>query len=118
MPITVEIQGIPRSRTLRAFITEQMAAVFSTLRVPPVRARAVFSDENGPKGGEALRCALTVKPPRASAIHVEHFAAAPREAFDGALGKLERRLARHREGARVQRRHPKKYFAAKRLLAS
>jgi ribosome-associated translation inhibitor RaiA len=117
MATSIDIQGLHRSRALRALVTEQLSATFATLRVPPLTARAVFSDENGPKGGETLRCALTVKLPRAAAVHVEEWSSTPRLAFDGALVKLERQLARHREGARALRRRPKKYFVAKRLLA-
>ncbi|MGH7279096.1 MAG: HPF/RaiA family ribosome-associated protein, partial [Candidatus Rokuibacteriota bacterium] len=104
MPTTIDIQGISRSRALRALVAEQLSQAFDGLRVPPLRARVIFTDENGPKGGDALRCAVTVKPPRAAVVHVEHLAATPRLAFDGALGKLERRLVRHREGVRAQRR--------------
>ena len=117
MTTSIDIQGLHRSRALRAFVTEQLSTTFASLRVPPLTARAIFTDENGPKGGDTLRCALTVKLPRAAAVHVEEWASTPRLAFDGALTKLERQLARHREGARELRRRPKKYFLAKRLLA-
>ncbi|HEY3064771.1 MAG TPA: HPF/RaiA family ribosome-associated protein [Methylomirabilota bacterium] len=117
MATSIDVQGLPQSRALRALIVRQLSAIFATLRVPPVSARAIFSDENGPKGGDALRCALTVKLPRAASVHVEEWSSTPRLAFDGALVKLERQLARHREGARALRRRPKKYFVAKRLLA-
>jgi hypothetical protein len=39
-------------------------------------------------------------------------------AFDGALAKLERAIARRRETAREATRRPKKYFAARRVLAA
>jgi len=117
MATSIDIQGLPGSRALRALVTQQLSATVTTLRVPPLTVRVIFSDENGPKGGEALRCALTVKLPRAASVHVEEWSSTPRLAFDGALVKLERQLARHREGARALRRRPKKYFVAKRLLA-
>jgi ribosome-associated translation inhibitor RaiA len=40
----------------------------------------------------------------------------PRLAFDAALAVLQRDLEQYRERQRDQQRHPKKYFAAKRLL--
>jgi hypothetical protein len=48
---------------------------------------------------------------------VEKVAETPRRAFDAALAVLRRELEQHREGQRDRQRHPKKYFAAKRLLA-
>ena len=117
MTTSIDIQGLHGSRALRAFVTEQLSTTFASLRVPPLTARAIFTDANGPKGGETVRCALTVKLPRAAPVHAEDWASTPRVAFDGALVKLERQLARHREGARALRRRPKKYFLAKRLLA-
>jgi hypothetical protein len=47
---------------------------------------------------------------------VEHTAQTGRLAFDGAFAVLERQLERYRERDRDERRHPKKYFVAKRLL--
>jgi ribosome-associated translation inhibitor RaiA len=47
---------------------------------------------------------------------VEHTATTSRLAFDGAFAALEPRLERYRERQRESRRHPKKYYAAKRLL--
>jgi ribosome-associated translation inhibitor RaiA len=117
MTTSIDIQGLHGSRALRALVTEQLSTTLASLRVPPLTARAIFTDENGPKGGDTLRCALTVKLPRTPAVRAEDWAATPRLAFDGAIVKLERQLARHREGARALRRRPKKYFLAKRLLA-
>jgi ribosome-associated translation inhibitor RaiA len=41
----------------------------------------------------------------------------PRLALDAAFPVLERRLARYRERDRDSKRHPKKYFAARRAVA-
>jgi ribosome-associated translation inhibitor RaiA len=73
-----------------------------------------FTDENGPKGGPDVRCALTVKIPRRPPLHVAEVGTSPRLAFDAAFTKLERRIARVRESDRESRRHPKKYFVAAR----
>lgn len=79
-------------------------------------AQATFFDENGPKGGPAIRCALTVRLPYRPTVRVENVAETARLAFDGALAVLERQLERYRERDRDNRRRPKKYFVAKRLL--
>jgi len=114
--MTIEISGIGRKAALTVRIEKQMAAVLQPLRVAPVRAQVVFFDDNGPKGGLGLRCALTVRVPYRPAIRVEHTAQTRRLAFDGAVAVLERQLERYRERDRDERRHPKKYFVAKRLL--
>jgi hypothetical protein len=49
---------------------------------------------------------------------VEKVAETPRLALDAALPVLQRDLERYRERRREEQRHPKKYFAAKRLLRS
>jgi hypothetical protein len=53
--------------------------------------------ENGPKGGLALRCALTVRRPHRPHVRVEDTAETARTAFDGAFAKLERNLARNQD---------------------
>ncbi|MBI2528347.1 MAG: HPF/RaiA family ribosome-associated protein [Candidatus Rokubacteria bacterium] len=114
--MSIEISGIDRNVALRRRVERQIGAALGPLRVAPVKALVSFFDDNGPKGGLALRCAVTVRVPYRPAIRVENTAATARVAFDGALGVLERQLERYRERDRDVRRRPKKYFAAKRLL--
>jgi ribosome-associated translation inhibitor RaiA len=64
-----------------------------------------------------MRCALTVRLPFRPSIRVERTAETPRLAFDAAFAVLERQLERYRERDRDNKRHPKKYFAARRELA-
>jgi ribosome-associated translation inhibitor RaiA len=59
---------------------------------------------------------VTVRLPHRSHVRVERVAETLRLAFDAALAVLRRDLEQHRERQRDQQRHPKKYFAAKRLL--
>ncbi len=114
----IEFLGEAGGRTLRARVAGRLTDVVGALPVEATSARATFSDENGPKGGRAMRCALEVRLPRRPAVHAEGVAATPRLAFDGALGKLERRLDRLTATTRTLRRRPKKYFVARRALAS
>jgi len=114
--MTIEIRGIERDTALRARVSRLMAAALEPLRVKPVAARVSFFDDNGPKGGLAARCALNVRVPYRPSVRVEQTAVTPRVAFDGAIHTLERQLERYRERDRDGRRHPKKYFVAKRLL--
>jgi ribosome-associated translation inhibitor RaiA len=114
----IGIGGIARDAALRARVTERVGATLATLKVKPVAAGVTFFDDNGPKGGVAMRCALTVRVPYRPTLRVEKTAQTRRVAFDEAVKALDRQLERYRERDRDSRRHPKKYFVAKRLIAS
>jgi ribosome-associated translation inhibitor RaiA len=112
----IEITGVKLAPALRALVRRRIAAALTPLGVRPLSAQATFFDDNGPKGGKACRCALTVRLPYRPSVRVERTAAEPRLAFDAAFEVLERQLERYRERDRDSRRRPKKYFVAKRLL--
>jgi ribosome-associated translation inhibitor RaiA len=114
----IEFCGITVAGVLRARVAAGLADVLDGFPVEPTSARVAFTDENGPKGGEAIRCTLEVRLARRAPVHVEDVAATARLAFEAGLAKLERRLRRVREVTRASRRRPKKYFAASRVLAS
>jgi ribosome-associated translation inhibitor RaiA len=63
-----------------------------------------------------MRCAVTVRLPYRPHVHVEDTAETLRTAFDGAFAKLERELAQYQDRDRESKRHPKKYYTAKRLM--
>ena len=105
-------------RMMRARVLAGLKSALASLVVEPTTARATFTDDNGPKGGPAIRCALEMKQPGRPAVHVEAVATTQLLAFDGALAKLERAIARRRETVREAARRPKKYFAARRALAA
>jgi hypothetical protein len=112
----IKITGLERD-PLRGRAMRLMAGALAKLAVAPVKGQAAFFDDNGPKGGLAMRCALTVRLPFRPSIRVERTAETPRLAFDAAFAVLERQLEQYRERDRDSKRHPKKYFAAGRLLA-
>ena len=114
----IDFRAIAAGRAVRARVAAGLAGVLAAFPLEPTSARVVFTDENGPKGGNAIRCALQVRMPRRPTVHVEDVAGTPRLAYDAALAKLERRLGRIREITRESRRRPKKYFAASRALAA
>ena len=111
----IEISGI-RDSALRAMISKREGDALKPLQVTPLAAQVTFFDDNGPKGGRAIRCALTVRVPYRPTVRVEHTAVTPRLAFDATFKSFERQLERYREKDRDSRRHPKKYYVAKRLL--
>ena len=114
----IEFRGISAGRAIRARVAAGLAGVLAAVPLEPTSARVVFTDENGPKGGNAIRCALQIRMPRRPTVYVEDVAGTPCLAYDAALAKLERRLGRIREITRESRRRPKKYFAASRALAA
>ena len=114
--MAIEIRGVSVDRALRARILARMTAALDQLGQEAATARATFFDENGPKGGLALRCALTVRLPHRPHVRVEDTAETPRTAFDGAFAKLERNLERNQDRDREAKRHPKKYFVARRMI--
>jgi ribosome-associated translation inhibitor RaiA len=113
----IKITGLERN-PLRGRITRLMTEALRKLAVGPVKGQASFFDDNGPRGGRAMRCALTVRLPFRPSIRVERTAVTPRLAFDAAFAVLERQLERYRERDRDNKRHPKKYFAARRTQAA
>lgn len=114
--MVIEIQGVEREKALRARAVKLIGAALESITRTPVKAKVTFFDDNGPKGGLGMRCAVDVRLPFRPAIRVEQVAETSRLAFDGAFAALERRLERDRERDRDNKRRPKKYFVAKRLL--
>ncbi|MBI3636754.1 MAG: HPF/RaiA family ribosome-associated protein [Candidatus Rokubacteria bacterium] len=112
--VTITVEGQAVDARLRVEVTARLGEALRRLRVVPIAARAIFTDEDGPKGGATQRCALTIGLPYRAEVHVERLDVRPRLAFAAALDAIERQLERYRERARDERRHPKKYYAARR----
>jgi hypothetical protein len=112
----LEIRGTGGNRTLRAHVVEALNHTVERLGLAPVGAQIGFDDENGPKGGAAVRCLIEIRLPRRPPVDVRHVAESAQLAFDGALARIDRRLGRDRARRRARSRHPKKYYAAKRAL--
>src|ERR1700730_8454862 len=114
--MVIDIQGVARDKALRARAVRLAGAALEPIKLAPVRAKITFFDDNGPKGGLGMRCAVDVRLPFRPSIRVEQVAEPSRIAFDGAFAALERRLERYRQRDRDIKRRPKKDFVAKRLL--
>ena len=114
--MTIDLRGLPIDEALRERVNQRLTAVLGRLAIEPTVVHVIFSDEDGPKGGPAIRCAVTATLPRRSPLHVEETAETPRSAFDRVAAMLERQLAKNRDRTREGKRRPKKYFAARRLL--
>jgi ribosome-associated translation inhibitor RaiA len=116
--MTLVIEGLVLDDPLRAHVEDKLTAALRGGRRPPTTVRVGFTDENGPKGGVDIRCAITVDLPRRAPVHAEGLAETHRLGFDAALGTLARELKRDRERRRDGARRPKKYFAARQALAA
>ena len=114
LSIRLDSRGVSREEVARTDATSRVRQALAGLPTGALRARLVFTDDNGPKGGRATRCAVTVALPRRATLHVEEIATSPRLALDGVLAKLARRLGRTRGTWRDLKRRPKKYYTAAR----
>jgi ribosome-associated translation inhibitor RaiA len=114
--MVIDILGVEKDTALRARAAKVVGAALKLIKLAPIRAKVTFFDDNGPKGGRGMRCAVDVRLPYRPPIRVEQVAETSRLAFDGAFDALERQLERYRERDRDNKRRPKKYFVAKRLL--
>jgi hypothetical protein len=113
---TIEILGMAIAPALKARIARQVRRALVAVRTRPVDVKVRFKDVNGPKGGLDVRCAIDVKIPRTPPFHVEQIAGDDITAFDQSVAAISGQIAR-RLGRRVDSgRHPKKYYAARRLL--
>jgi ribosome-associated translation inhibitor RaiA len=114
--MSLVIEGLGDDRALRTLIAGKITSTLARLQVVATVVRVQFSDENGAKGGVDIRCSVTLHVPHRPELHADTVAADPRLAFEQAFAALERQIERDRERGRVERRRPKKYYLAKRLL--
>ena len=110
----VEVRGLPATRSARLRADQRVAAALAALPRRVTSTRVVSCGNNGARGLD-VRCAITVNLSGRRRLHVEDLATTPRQALDGALAKLDRRMLRTEESDRDSRRRPKKYYAASRV---
>jgi len=113
--MTIEMTGIRFDSELRVRVIAELGAILDRERTAAMSVLVAFFDDDGPKHGPAIRCALTVRRPHGRTIHVEHSGRSRGAAFDAAFATLARHMREDAERARDLRRRPKKYFAARRL---
>jgi ribosome-associated translation inhibitor RaiA len=110
--MSIVMEGIALDDPFRAVIEQKLAAVMRRGRLRATGVRVAITDENGPKGGVDIHCAVTVEIPRRPATHASAVAENARLALDGAIEALEREIGRERDRRRDLARRPKKYFVA------
>ena len=112
----VIIEGLAEDRALRTLVNGKIMASLGRLHVAATTARVQFANETGAKGGPTVRCSITVDLPRRPELHADMTAQSLRLAFEQGFAMLERQVERDRARGREERRRPKKYYLAKRLL--
>jgi len=105
--MVTRISGLRIRDRLRAEIVQQLETLVARRGVVPRAVRVAFFDDDGPRGGVAIRCALTMTPPNGSSIRVEHTARTYSAAFKGALRILTRQLKRRVQRRRRRMRYPR-----------
>ncbi len=111
-------RGIPLGPPLGARMERRLVRELTRILADPIETVVTVADENGPKGGRAMRCALTVRLPRRPPVYVDHVAETAWLAFDKSVARLRRRLIAFRDRRLTLARYPKKYYVAKRLLST
>jgi ribosome-associated translation inhibitor RaiA len=112
------ISGLGGRDRLRAEVVTQIDRLEARRGAAPQAVRVAFFDDDGPRGGVAIRCALTLTPAKGPILRVEHTARAYAEAFKGALTILTRQLKRRVQRRRRRLRYPRSRPAtARRRLA-
>lgn len=108
----IEIVGIPKSAIARLRLLPRTRAALTPASGAIRYCRVAFADENGPKGGVAVRCTIDVNLIRRAPIHVGGLGTSEALALRKALDRLHRRVDGVIGTGRDAARHPKKYFAA------
>lgn len=114
----IDVQGLTPGTPLHGRILRQLGGLLGRVRAEGAASSVLFADDNGPKGGRAIRCTITLKEPRRPPLVVEKLAETHRLAFDAAYDTIKQELGRRHEARRERARRPKKYFVARRLRES
>ena len=109
---TIVIVGLTERQARQLLAVARLAATLTPLGRAALGARLAVSDQNGPKGGVAIRCTIDAQVARWAPIHADARATSARAALSEALDRFERLVRRAARMARDGRRRPKKYFAA------
>jgi hypothetical protein len=112
----IMIAGI-HDAALATRIYQKVSETLERVDPPPTRAKIIFADENGPKGGVGIRCTIVSDMPRRRDLSVTELGDTYELAWDAAYEAFDTSITRDRTRRRDLVRRPKKYFLAKRLLS-
>jgi hypothetical protein len=106
-----KITGLRGQDPLRMQVEWQINRLGARRPPAPRAVRVAFFDDDGPRGGLAIRCALTLTPARGPVLRVQHTARTYSAAFKGALTILTRKLKRSVQRRRRRTRYPRRRSA-------
>jgi hypothetical protein len=112
----IMIEGI-HDTALATRIYQKISETLERVDPPSTRAKVIFADENGPKGGIGIRCTIVNDMPRRRDFSVTELSDTYELAWDAAYAAFDTSITRDRARRRDLVRRPKKYFLAKRLLS-
>ena len=95
MDFITRTQGVSMDQSLRAFVDERLEHALGRFRHMVGGVDVHISDENGPRGGEALRCRVVVDMRREGALVVEETRADPFTAVAHAMERIGTTMRKH-----------------------
>lgn len=95
MDFNTRTQGVHLDQSLRTFLDERLEHALGRFRHLVGGVDVQISDENGPRGGEALRCRIVVDMRRAGALVIEETRADPFTAIAHAMDRIRTTVRKH-----------------------
>ena len=104
MQIDIQARGFKLTEGLREYVERRLSFVFASTRRSVRRISVRLSDENGPRGGDDMRCRMQVSLAAAPSVVIEDTETSLYVAIDRAADRIGRAVARRLERARKSRR--------------
>jgi ribosomal subunit interface protein len=104
MQIDIQARGFKLTEGLREYVERRLSFVFASTRRSVRRISVRLSDENGPRGGDDMRCRMQVSLAAASSVVIEDTETNLYVAIDRAADRIGRAVARRIERVRKNRR--------------
>ena len=104
MQIDIQARGFKLTEGLREYVERRLSFVFASTRRSVRRISVRLSDQNGPRGGDDMRCRMQVSLAAAPSVVIEDTEANLYVAIDRAADRIGRAVARRIERLRKDRR--------------
>jgi len=104
MQIDIQARGFKLTEGLREYVERRLRFVFGSTRRSVRRISVRLSDQNGPRGGDDMRCRMQVSLAAAPSVSIEDTEANLYVAIDRAADRIGRTVTRRVERLRKDRR--------------
>jgi ribosomal subunit interface protein len=104
MHIDIQARGFTLTVGLREYVERRLRFVFGSTRRSVRRISVRLSDQNGPRGGDDMRCRMQVSLAAAPSVSIEDTETNLYVAIDRAADRLGRTVTRRIERLRKDRR--------------